>query len=137
MGVLAATIFSLETAPLPGAFGFEGAMAVTGPKALQATEKGCVVRVYCAVDSARDQLTGRGVTAVGADEKVPVATKLAWPPFETALIVIDCSCRFGLVPQDNPREVTSRRQGIRNFLMASSPSNSQGFSTGEELVDIR
>ena len=52
MGVVAITIFSLETTPLLGAFGSDGAMAVTGPKALHAMEKGSVVRVYCAVDSA-------------------------------------------------------------------------------------
>ena len=77
MRAVAITIFSLETTPLLGAFGSDGAMAVTGPKALHAMEKGCVVRVYCAVDSARDQLTGSGATVVGAAEKVPVATKLA------------------------------------------------------------
>jgi hypothetical protein len=36
--------------------------------------KGWVVRVYSPGGGAKDQLTGSGLTVVGEEEKVPVAT---------------------------------------------------------------
>jgi hypothetical protein len=51
--------------------------------------KGWVVSAYSCVISARNQLTGSGVTVVGEAEKLPVATSCTWLPFATALTVMD------------------------------------------------
>jgi hypothetical protein len=59
--------------PLLGALGFEGAIAMTGLRTGHCTMNGSVVRVYCPGGGAKDQLTGSGLTMVGAAEKVPVA----------------------------------------------------------------
>jgi hypothetical protein len=62
--------------PLAGALAFVGAHATIGPGAggcAQLNTKGCVVRVYSPGGGAKDQLTGSGLTVVGAEEKVPVA----------------------------------------------------------------
>jgi hypothetical protein len=63
--------------PLLGALGSDGAIATTvpaaGPAVLHWYKKGWVVSVYCCGGDATDQLTGRGLTVMGAAEKVPVA----------------------------------------------------------------
>jgi hypothetical protein len=63
---------------------------MAGSRQLVIAENGWVVSVYCAPTAPTYQLTGSGVTVVGAAEKVPVATNVACVPLVDWETVIDC-----------------------------------------------
>jgi hypothetical protein len=82
IGAVAVTTFAHGNEPVVGAFGSEGARAVTGkygPGPEQSNTNGWVVNVYCTVSGggAKGPMpqseTGSGLTVVGGAEKVPVA----------------------------------------------------------------